>query len=201
LSGKLGIEDANEFRFGSAFSRDSRRSAPHNTYTSTAKLRALAEKNGWDSTTDAVDATSRTSQPMSGDAAAKAIITYVKNGETSEFRWDASADGYDLWRSGRQAFDRGGTPIIPKTVIVLETDIVPIDDPYAKGLIGVETIGSGRATVLRDGVALRGSWKKDSGTDQTQVYAEDGQKIQFKPGQLWYAVVAANRGGGVEISQ
>lgn len=199
-SGKLGLDDANEFRYGSAFHRDGRRSAPHNTYTSTAALRALAGKNGWEATTDAVDATLRGDLLADGVPAAKATVTYVRNGEQAEFRWDAALGGYALWRQGRPARDRDGTDIAPKTVVVIETDMVPIDDPHAKGLIGLQAIGTGRATVLRDGKAVQGTWKKTSAADPTQVTGDDGAKIPFAPGQVWYAVVAANRGGGVEIT-
>ncbi|MEK7546336.1 MAG: DUF3048 domain-containing protein [Patescibacteria group bacterium] len=199
-SGKLGLDDANEFRFGAAFRRDGRRSAPHNTYTSTASLRALIEKNGWTPETDYVDATLRGDLLASGTPASTARIAFVRNGEVAEFRWDAALGGYGLWRDGRLARDRDGTLISPKTVVIMETDIVPILDPQGKGLIGLETLGSGKATVLRDGVAVAGTWKKASAADATQVYGDDGAKIVFKPGQLWYAVVAKNRGGGVEIT-
>ncbi|HTK59724.1 MAG TPA: DUF3048 domain-containing protein [Candidatus Baltobacteraceae bacterium] len=198
-SGALGLDDANEFRFGSSFRRDGRRSAPHNTYTSTKALRELAEKRGWEATTDAVDATLRGDLLAEGSPAAKARVTYIRNGEEVEFRWDASLLGYALWRDGRLARDRDGTPIVPKTVIVLETDLVPIADPHGKGLIGLEAIGSGGATVLRDGKAVRGTWKKTSASEPTRVEGQDGAMIPFAPGQLWYAVVAKNRGGGVEI--
>lgn len=197
---RIGLDDANEFRFGSSFRRDSRRSAPHNTYTSTASLRALADKNGWATSTDAIDTTLRGDLLVDGSPAASALVTYVRNGEEAEFRWDAELGGYALWRGGKRALARDGTPIVPKTVIVLETDIVPAPDPHGLGLIGLGLIGGGKATVLRDGVAVEGAWKKTSAADPTRVDGADGKKIPFAEGQLWYAVVAANRGGGVEIT-
>lgn len=195
----LGLDDANEFRYGPSFRRDGRRSAPHNTYTSTEALRALAEKNGWATSTDAIDATARGPYSGVGSPAAKATVTYVRNGEEAEFRWDASASAWTLWRDGRQAFDRDGTAVMPKTVVILETDIVPIADPRGLGLIGLTTIGTGQAIVLRDGAAIPGTWKKTSAADPTRVTGEDGEPIPFAEGQVWYAVVAANRGGGLAI--
>jgi len=199
-SGKLGLDDANEFRYGSSFRRDTRRSAPHNTYTSTDSLRALAEKNAWGATTDAVDATVRGDLVMDSAPASKVHVTYIRNGEEAEFRWDPALGGYALWRDGRLARDRDGTQIVPRTVVVLETDLVPIADPQGKGLIGLQTIGTGDATVLRDGVAVKGAWKKASAEDPTQVYGPAEVQIPFAQGQVWYAVVAANRGGGVELT-
>lgn len=198
--GALGLDDANEFRYGGTFRRDTRRSAPHNTYTSTEALRALADKNEWSPTTDAVDATLRGDLLADGAPASKALVTHIRNGEEAEFRWDAAIEGYALWRDGRLARDRDGTPIAPRTIVVLKTDLVPVPDPRGYGLIGLETIGSGEATVLRNGVAVEGIWKKTSAAEPTQVYGADGAKIPFAPGQVWYAVVAANRGGGVTLA-
>ncbi len=198
--GALGLDDANEFRYGSSFRRDGRRSAPHNTYTSTASLRALAAKNGWATSTDAVDTTPRGELLADGSPAPEALVTYVRNGERAEFRWDAALGAYALWRGGKQAFTRDGAAIAPPTVVVLETDIVPAPDPHGLGLIGLGVIGSGKATVLRDGVAVTGTWKKTSAAEPTQVFGEDGGELPFAPGQVWYAIVAANRGGGVDIA-
>jgi hypothetical protein len=198
--GRIGLDDANEYRYGASFRRDARRRAPHNAYTSTEALRALAEKNGWATSTDAVDTTLRGDLLAEGVPASSADVTYVRNGESAEFRWDAAAGGYALFRGGRAALDRDGTPIVPKTVVVLETDIVPAPDPRGLGLIGLEVIGGGKATVLRDGKAVEATWKKTSASDPTRVEGPDGEKIPFAAGQVWYAVVAANRGGGVVIA-
>lgn len=199
-SNSIGLDDANEFRFGGSFRRDNRRSPPHNTYTSTVALRELAEKHDWSPTTDAVDPTLRGDLLIEGAPASKAIVTFIRNGEEAEFRWDATLAGYALWRDGRLARDRDGTQIAPKTVVVIETQNMPIADPQGKGLIGLLTIGTGKATVLRGGVAVQGTWKKTSAADATEVRGEDEKKIPFAPGQLWYAVVAANRGGNVLIT-
>lgn len=197
---RLGLDDANEFRYGASFRRDTRRRAPHNTYTSTEALRELARKNGWATSTDAVDATLRGDLLAEGGPASSAKVTYVRNGETAEFRWDGDLEAYALFRGGRAALDRDGTPIAPKTVVVIETEIVPAPDPRGLGLIGLKVIGGGKATVLRDGKAVEATWKKASASDPTRIDGPDGKKIPFAPGQVWYAVVAANRGGGVVIA-
>ncbi len=191
-----GLNDANEFSNGAAYWRDTRRDAPHNTYTSSERLRALIASKKWNATTDAFDLSPRDAGSATGTPASLVAVTYAENGEREEFRWNARKGGYELWRNGRQALDRDGAAIVPKTVVVLETRLVPIDDPHGKGLVGIVTTGSGTATVFRSGVALFGTWQKSSATEPTEVRAADGQKIPFSRGQVWYAVVASNRGGG-----
>ena len=196
-SGTLGLDDANEFSNGSTFWRDSRRDAPHNTYTSSSLLKKLMEKNAWSTTTEAVDMTARSREAATGTPATRIRITPIHGGEEIAFRADAEGNGYELWRRNRQMRDRDGTPIAPPTVVVLETDVLAIADPYGKGLIGLQTIGSGVAHVFRSGLAISGTWKKTSASDPTTVTDASGQKIPFADGQVWYVVIGANRGGSV----
>lgn len=196
-SGTLGLDDANEFHNGATFWRDSRRDAPHNTYTSSERLRQLLEKKDWSGTTDAVDTTARSREAATGTPATRLHIIPIEGGESIEFRMDAREDGYALWRRDRQIRDRDGSAIAPRTVVVLEMDVLTVPDPHAKGLIGLQTIGSGTASVFRNGLMRSGTWKKTSANDPTTVYDAAGQKIPFAEGQVWYVVIGANRGGRV----
>lgn len=197
--GKYGLDDADEFKDGKTFWRDQRREAPHNAYTSTDKLRVLIAAGGWPEETDAVDASLRAPLSAAGMPAGQVDIAYMRNGARTQFRWNAGTRSYDLWRDGRIARDRDGKVISPMTVAVLETNVVPIDDPHAKGLIGLSNVGTGDAMIFRDGMAFQGDWKKTSAVDPTRVYGADGSPFPFATGQVWYSVVGANRGGGVSF--
>lgn len=197
-TGKFGLDQADGLTDGKTFWRDQTREAPHNAYTSTEKLRDLIKAEGWDEETEAVDASLRSALSATGTPAARLTVSYMQNGADAEFRWNASSRSYDLWRGGRIARDRDGAAVSPRTVAVLEENVVPIEDPHSKGLIGIANIGAGDATVFRDGMAFRGTWKKTSAADPTRVYGEGGRQIPFAAGQVWYAVVGANRGGGVQ---
>ena len=192
-----GLDDANEFSNGSTFWRDHARTAPHNVYASTEKLRALIEKKKWNGETDARDAALRSDIVPAGEPAAVVEIVYAQGGQRVEFRYDPATQSYGRTIAGRGAKDADGTVIAPRTVIALEIDAVKGKDPQGKGLLAMKTVGSGNATVFRDGLAVKGVWKKASAGDPLQVYAED-KKIPFSFGQLWYAVIAPNRGGSVE---
>jgi hypothetical protein len=198
-AGTLGLDDANEFSNGSTFWRDSRRDAPHNTYTSNLRLKQLMEKKEWSATTEAIDTTARSREAATGTPATRINIIPIEGGETIEFRADAREDGYALWRRNHQMRDRDGSPIVPRTVVVLGMDVLTVPDPQGKGLIGLQTIGAGTARVFRDGLMLSGTWKKTSAADPTSVIGTDGQKIPFAEGQVWYVVIGANRGGRVSF--
>lgn len=192
-AGAAGLDDANEFSNGSTYWRDRAKVAPHNVYTSTEKLRALTAKKGWREETDVQDATLRSDIVPDGESASAVDIAFARGGQQVEFRYDAATQAYDRVLSGRPAKDAGGA-IAPRTVVVLEIDAVKGKDPQGKGLLAMKTAGSGKAVVFRNGVAVKGVWKKTSAEDPLQVYAED-KKIPFSSGQVWYAVIAPNRGG------
>ncbi|MFA5853583.1 MAG: DUF3048 domain-containing protein [Patescibacteria group bacterium] len=198
-AGTLGLDDANEFNNGSTFWRDSRRDAPHNTYTSNLRLNQLMEKKGWSTTTEAIDTTARSREAATGTPATRISIIPIEGGEAIEFREDIKEDGYTLWRRNHQMRDRDGSAIAPRTVVVLEMDVLTVPDPHSKGLIGLQTIGAGTASVFRDGLMLSGTWKKTSASEPTTVLNDEGQKIPFAEGQVWYVVIGANRGGHATV--
>jgi hypothetical protein len=199
-SGSLGLTDANEFREVASFWRDRSRKAPHNTYTSTDRLRSLLSERGWATETEAVDASLRADLFPEGPPAESLSVRFAQGGHVERFRYDPETESYVRIRDGRALRDRGGEVVAPRTVVVLEIGAVKAKDPQGKGLIGIETTGEGPATVFRGGQAIAGRWKKASAAEPTHVYDEAGAKIPFASGQVWFAVVAPNRGGEVAFS-
>lgn len=194
LAGAGGLDAANEFSNGSTYWRDRAKAAPHNVYTSTEKLRTLIAKKGWREETDVQDATLRSDIVPDGEPAAIVDVTFSRGGQQAGFQYDPATQAYVRMLSGRTAKDAGGAAIAPRTVVILEIDAVKGKDPQGKGLLAMKTAGSGKVVVFRNGVAVKGVWKKTSAEDPLQVYAED-KKNPFNSGQVWYAVIAPNRGG------
>lgn len=53
------------------------------------------------------------------------------------------------------------------------------------------TIGEGDALIFKNGEVIEGTWEKDSRTDRTIFYDEDGSEIEFVRGQIWIEAVPA----------
>jgi hypothetical protein len=49
--------------------------------------------------------------------------------------------------------------------------------------------GSGPLTVLRNGVAITGTWHRAALNDPTTLTASDGSSIALQPGQTWVEIV------------
>ena len=55
----------------------------------------------------------------------------------------------------------------------------------------IDTVGSGRAIIFQDGVAIEATWRKDSEAARTRFYDTAGGEIAFNRGQTWIEVVPA----------
>lgn len=97
-----------------------------------------------------------------------------------ERRWLVSFDGspYVATDSGRLA---------PSTVVVQKVPVADSDLSDSAGNVSphAETVGSGQALVLRDGLAFEVNWSRpapDAGTTYTTLA---GDPVPFAPGQVW----------------
>ncbi len=57
----------------------------------------------------------------------------------------------------------------------------------------IETVGSGKALVLRDGRSYLTRWKRSSPAGGTSFTRADGRPMPFAPGQVWIAYADADR--------
>ncbi|HEV7627896.1 MAG TPA: DUF3048 C-terminal domain-containing protein, partial [Streptomyces sp.] len=51
-----------------------------------------------------------------------------------------------------------------------------------------ETVGSGRALVLRDGKEYKARWSRPSADGGTTFTDDDGKRLPFARGQVWVAL-------------
>ncbi len=53
----------------------------------------------------------------------------------------------------------------------------------------IDTVGDGAAVIFRDGIAIEGSWRKESEAGRTRFYDAAGSEIAFNRGVTWIEVV------------
>ena len=53
----------------------------------------------------------------------------------------------------------------------------------------IAVVGSGEGMYITDGKAINITWKKDSATDRTKYYLEDGTELKLNVGKTYIAVV------------
>ena len=62
-------------------------------------------------------------------------------------------------------------------------------DRYGGKTPKLDTVGTGKAWVLRDGRAYYVTWSRPVATGGTTFTGPDGQVVAFAPGQVWIALV------------
>ncbi|MER7478012.1 DUF3048 domain-containing protein [Streptomyces sp. NPDC126510] len=109
------------------------------------------------------------------------------------FTWSDSRDRWLIGMDGAPATTAGGERMAAATVVVQYVkvresafrDFLGNNTPYA------ETVGSGKAQVLRDGRAWDVNWKREEATDGTAFTTGDGTPVNFAEGQVWVVFTKA----------
>jgi hypothetical protein len=183
------VYNADEFRYGGgAFGRIPERRAPHNVYTSGARMHRLgirlgAEDQDYDPIwTFAPDAPLE-ARPYGGTIR----IRYPQN--TVVYRYDRESNRWMRGVTGeKQQIDANDDkPIGPRNVVIMYAQFTNSGD--SKGRLDADVIGSGKATVSTNGRTVEGVWKKDSTTAPTQFFTEAGDPIPLTVGQTFIQVV------------
>lgn len=188
---KYNIPDLNEMYLGTAvFSRSAARVAPHNTYTSTEKMRAYAKEKGYEKKVDVPGfAFLKAGQEnKNGTVAQKVNIDYPARENKVIYEYDASTKLYK--RSHATGIHKDNVTdkqLTAKNIIIQYLPYRVID---AKGgYLAMEMIGQGKAMLITGGKVYTGQWSKDGDRDKTNFTDSDGNELKLNPGQTWIEVV------------
>jgi hypothetical protein len=169
--------------------RDSSRVAPHNAYSSTEKLKAAAENNGYslqggqsplNFKLDAADDKKGSTGSIKIDFS---TATFA-----SDFKYDKSSNKYLKSIGGNPNIDRESKEQLSfNNVVALVTDIANSGD--SAGHMVVRTTGSGKAFFFFDGNVVEGAWERQSVTDAMQFKDSSGNNVLFNRGSTFIGLV------------
>jgi hypothetical protein len=182
-------EDADQIT--GPFWRISTRLAPHNEYTSSARLRAYAEAHGGSTTGIGYSLAHKDDAPLSHRPAAETIDSSFSSPDYNvEWQYDRSTNTYRRLMGGAPHVDPAtGQQLRAKNVVVMYTDEHPAPDPYTAGAIRLRTEGTGKAVVYRDGIATPGTWSKASTGAPLRWLDANGNQIALDRGVTWVEVL------------
>lgn len=159
------------------FFRGGNNEAPHNLYAHPEKL--LAETPDA-SIGDDIGFRFGDEPPEGGEPVAEYGVDYG-NAQVA-FGWSKEEDRWHASFDGEPAETTGGERLGGKTVVIQKTDMPPDSSgktPY------IETVGSGEATVLRDGRAYDTTWERTDAEADTTFTLPNGERMPFDRGQVW----------------
>lgn len=107
---------------------------------------------------------------------------------------------FTLSQDGREERTESGEAFSPSTIVIQLVKISPSEfgDRYGGVTPKSETIGSGKALVLRNGRAFTVDWSRPSLTAPTTWTRADGSAMPFARGQVWVLIADQTRPPAVE---
>lgn len=169
-----------------AYFRASDRQAPHNLYLRPSKV--MPETPGEAALTTGFH---YGSAPDGGKATTSQTVRYPAARFT--FTWSKPRDRWLVGMDGAPATTSDGKRMAAATVVV---QYVKVRQSAFRDFLGnntpfTETVGSGKARVLRDGRAYDVDWKREKATDGTAFTTGDGTPVNFAKGQVWVVYTEA----------
>lgn len=173
----------------SAFWRVTSRYAPHNLYTSIAKLHEYESSKGY-------GAASFTPLARKADTAAKAPtagsidIAISSAAFNSHYDYDVATNSYARSQAGaaHTVIDASGasTQLKPKAIVAMVMQYGIASDKHSQ--YGVT--GSGESFVFQDGAVTKGSWSKADQKAALTLTNTDGSPLKINAGQTWLVAVS-----------
>ncbi|MEU8472042.1 DUF3048 domain-containing protein [Streptomyces sp. NPDC029006] len=170
-----------------AYRRDTGRAAPHNLCLRPAAL--LPSAPGGTALTTGFR---YGPAPSGGTPAPSRTVRYPAARFT--FTWSAGRGGWLVAMDDTPTGTAGRGGPAPATVVVQHVRIRTsrYHDALGNHTPYTETVGSGRAEVLRDGRSFDARWSRPSAAAGTAFTAADGSPLDFATGQVWVVFVPAS---------
>ena len=173
------------------------RYAPHNLYTSGARLEALMANRGYTASnfegfaraiegrapTRSRQVASNINITMSG---AEYNVSYAYDTTTNTYLRAHQTDGAHMDRDINGALTQNAPKVV---VAMMVTDKARAYSPYRN----VETNGTGVAHVFQNGEYMAATWTKNSMNDELRFVGANGKPIVFNSGQIWISAVPVNK--------
>ena len=185
--GRAPLHDVSPAHAGAEYFRGNDRPAPHNLYARPSRLLAEAPK-----ASRARDIGFRFgAAPAGGRQAGAQSVSY--GAFRVGFRWSAAADRFLVTMDGEPMQSADGTPPRPATVVIQYVTIRPsrFGDKWGSITPYTESVGSGKALVLRDGRAYDARWKRRLSGTGTTFTTKGGEPLPFATGQAWVVFAKA----------
>lgn len=184
-----GIFDANEFFFGSYYQRSKDRTALHNLYANSDSWRKILDKNK-DKKEMFIAAKGWKYSKLVGKTIAGKGELKIPYGSANMVSWVYDVKKLDYVRqlNGKPETDKDGAAVRARNILVQITSVKEINGDN-KGRVEIATMGEGDAIILKKGLAIYGTWKKDSLAARTRFYDKNNKEIVLVPGNTWVEIV------------
>ena len=185
------IFDVSPYKTAVGYTRDFHRRAPYNLYFNGQTGKQKAPK-----ATKAKDMGFVFSDeiPAGGLTAKSASMAWSY--ASAGFTYDKSSGLYSISLNGlpaRAEESKNGQRAATVVIQYVKQTPSKFFDKGGGNTPHAETIGSGTALVMRDGIVWKTTWTRPNAKSGTQFLLPDGTHMAFKPGQLWIVLMDKKR--------
>ncbi len=186
--------DMDEFLFpsNSPYERITSRSPPVNMYASLKRLRELGAARHQEQR--AIESLDFYRDPQ--DIGPLRSVTVPRGPRTAyqaEYNYQPIAGRWERTLGGTTDIDLAtGKALAVENVVIQHVEIEVtqfIEDSLGSLSLAIPTVGSGPATVFRDGLRFDGTWERREVEDVTQFRTRLGGRLQLRPGRTWVHVL------------
>jgi len=191
---EYGVEDLNEFYYGSYFWRDDARSAPHNIFTSTdllekalekRELKGLTKYNTWQYLDNKAQEGEEGLAGQEDKGAENISIDFKAPIYKAGWKYNKEKNAYQRFQDSTPVLTGDNQEVWAKNVIVVEMKRQILDD-IGRRKFG--TIGSGKALIFTAGKVIEGKWEKGERQSRERFIDDAGNEIKIGRGNTWIEV-------------
>ena len=105
-------------------------------------------------------------------------------------RWDSVSSRWLLSVNSLPDLSDSGKNLGPTTLVIQLVSITPSEygDKFGGNTPFSQTVGTGKAYVLRDGTVIQATWNRPDVLSPTTWTDATGAEVKFAPGQVWVAL-------------
>jgi len=184
----LHVRDLDEFANSATYWRVTTRFAPHNVYTSSARLDSLEKSKGYSTSTFTgfprkKDAPVKTPTVGSIDLSISGVLYNV------HYDYDATTNSYKRSEGGKPHMDEKSNKQLAPKVVIAPVMTYNLESDAKHSQYG--DVGSGQVYIFQDGTVTKGTWSKASRTDQIVFKDAQGKAVALNAGQTWISLVSS----------
>ncbi len=185
-----GVKDWDQMGHSASYERVRWTRAPHNVFSSTARIREAASqyKEGGDMAAIGFKFEPSPPKEERPEESKKVTIDFSDPAYLVDYQYDRETNTYKRFNGGQPHLDANNqTQVTPTNIIVMRAPTNPITG--GSGVLDINVSGSGDLTVFRDGKVIQGSWEKAAPGSPLTLKDASGVIISLSPGQTWIEIV------------
>ena len=175
----------------SDFWRIKDKKSPHNVLTSTEKIKEMAEKKGYELTSNAKSVLNYVTDEVNLEDSEDAYNIKIPYStlQNVEYNYNEESKVYERVARGKKQKDYESKDVLTTKNIIIEfVENYTLNDSENKGRQGIRNIGTFDGYYITNGKAIKIKCTKNSRTDKTLYKDLNGNEIKVNDGNTWVQI-------------